>query len=239
MYSLGQLLYPFVAFVAIIIILVMSSLSSRLYYPFSSDDLVEPIGEKCTPCDQEEDTGTGKSGGRNGKNGRNGSNRNGKDSNGREDGTEEEVVYEEDTMTPDNPNFANIQTIRQQRMVQRQSTLGSLKQEFESLFLTPSASFCEHNKGNISALQEQCSALTFDNCNSTSCCVWAGKSSRIGKCAAGDATGLTYKTAPDGTPINVDTYYYQNKCNGPQCPLAKMVKMSRMKSVVQSQQQQQ
>jgi hypothetical protein len=225
MYSLGQLLYPFVAFVAIIIIIVMSSLSSRLYYPFSSDDLVEPIGEKCTPCDQEEDTNETNGANGNRRNGRNRRNRNGK-----EDGTEEEEVYEEDTMTPDNPNFANIQTIRQQRMVQRQSTLGSLKQEFESLFLTPATSFCEHNKGNSPALQKQCSALTFDNCNSTSCCVWAGKSSRMGRCAPGDATGLTYKTAPDGRPINVDTYYYQNKCNGPQCPLAKMVKMSRMKN---------
>ena len=228
MYSLVQKsLYPFIAIVAIIIILVMSysSSSSSKSLSLSNDDhLIESIGENCTPCDQEEDDRDGRSG--NDRSGRRNNNRRS------QDGEEEEVVYEEDNMTPDNPNFVNIQTIREQRMVQQQSMLGTLKREFESLFLTPAASFCEHNKGNSSALQKQCSELTFDNCNSTSCCVWVGNSSRIGKCAAGDARGITYKTDPNGNPVNVDTFYYQNKCNGPQCPLAKMIQMSRMKKVV-------
>jgi hypothetical protein len=110
--------------------------------------------------------------------------------------------------------------------------LSSLKQEFDSLFFSAPDSFCEQNKSNGARLQEQCSALTYDNCSSTSCCVWVGKSARIGKCAAGDATGITFKTDPNGNPVNVDTYYYQNKCYGTQCPLAKMVRMTRMKKAM-------
>ena len=90
---------------------------------------------------------------------------------------------DEDAMDPSDPNYANIKTIREQRMVQETTMLGSLKKEFESLLMTPVASFCERNKTNGSALQTQCSALTYYNCNSTSCCVWAGASSQIGKCS--------------------------------------------------------
>jgi hypothetical protein len=192
-------------------------MSSR---PPSNEAFVEPMDDKCTPCDQYDDEdGSG--------NRRRGGRRNRRSNNG-----EEEDVPIEDEMGPSDPNFANIQTIREQRMVQRQSILSNLKNEFESLFLSPPASFCEHNKTNSSALQKQCSALTYNNCNSTSCCVWVGKSSQFGKCAAGDATGTMFKTNADGEPINVDTYYYKNKCFGSQCPLAKIIQMSRVKKAM-------
>ena len=183
--------------------------------------------DKCTPCDQECDQEEDDNSGRKKKK------KKGK-RNGQEEEEEEEEPIE-DSISPSDPNYANIKTMKEQRMVQRTTMLGSLKKEFDALFLTPVASFCEHNKTNGSALQAQCSALTYDNCNSTSCCVWAGSSSQIGKCTAGDAKGAMYKSDSNGDPINVDTYYYQNKCIGPDCSLSKMIKMTRMKKMMSQQ----
>ena len=207
-----MLYYPIIAVVSVAIIITMSSTTT-----FKQQSGLEPMsnGDTCPPCNQCDDGDN---------NGRNKGRNKGRHKKG---GPDEPV--DEDAMDPSNPDYANIKTIREQRMMQETTMLGSLKKEFESLLLTPVASFCEHNKTNGSALQSQCGALTYDNCNSTSCCVWAGASSQIGKCTAGDAKGSMYKTDTNGNAINVDTYYYQNKCYGPQCELSKMIKMSHMK----------
>jgi len=195
-------------------------------YGYGYGSLLESMSaNKCTPCNNE-----GNNEGNNGGSG------NKKKKNKKKNGAEEEeVVPVEDTMSPSDPNYQNIQTIREQRMVQRTTMLGTLKKEFASLFLTPVASFCEYNKANGSVLQEQCSALTYDNCGDTSCCVWAGVSPQMGKCTAGDANGMMYKTDASGNTINMDTYYYQTKCYGTQCSLAKMMKMKKMKESVSHQ----
>lgn len=130
----------------------------------------------------------------------------------------------DDDILPTDPDYANIKTIREQRMVQDKGIFATLKKEFESLLVTPTASFCELNKTNGSALQAQCDALTHSNCQETSCCIW-NVSSGKGKCMAGDANGAMYKTDADGVLINVDTYYYQNKCYGDKCPQKQMMKM--------------
>jgi cytoskeletal protein RodZ len=70
--------------------------------------------------------------------------------------------------------------------------------------------FC---KSNSASLKESCAKLTKKNCNSTSCCVMLnGKN-----CVAGNQNGPTFKT-DSGEDINIDYYYYQNKCYGDSCP---------------------
>ena len=79
-----------------------------------------------------------------------------------------------------------------------------------SIDMNISTDFC---KSNLGSLKEACSKLTNDNCNMTSCCVVVnGK-----KCAAGSKNGPTYKTE-SGKNLNIDYYYYQNKCYGDGCP---------------------
>ncbi len=85
------------------------------------------------------------------------------------------------------------------------------EKEFKNLDLDPTASFCEQQT-NLIGLQQECSMLTGTKCGETSCCVWAN-----GKCAAGNSRGILFKRDKFGEPINVDTYYYQNKCYGPSC----------------------
>ena len=69
--------------------------------------------------------------------------------------------------------------------------------------------FC---KSNSASLKESCAKLTKKNCNSTSCCVMLnGKN-----CVAGNQDGPTFKT-DSGEDINIDYYYYQNKCYGDSC----------------------
>lgn len=217
-----RFLYPVIAIISVIIILVMSSITRNKMVV----ETMDTAQDTCPPCDQcqEEDDGTDA----------------GVDSNGRKKKKKRKsnAQSDPDAMSPTDPNYANMKTIREQRMVQEKSIMDTLKQEFESLLLTPVASFCEHNKTNGSALQAQCSALTYDNCNSTSCCIWAGASSRSGKCMAGGIKGAMYSTNPDGTPVNVDTYYFQNKCTGPQCELSKMQRMSKMIHMKQQRQDQ-
>jgi hypothetical protein len=214
MYGVNQIFYSVIAVVSIIIIIVMSSTTFV-------ESMSNSNNNACPPCAQQQQCeSTDDNGDDNGTRGKRGKKHKKNNSN------QPDKVIDEDAMDPSDPNYANIKTIREQRMVQETTMLGSLKKEFESLLLTPVASFCERNKTNGSALQTQCSVLTYDNCNSTSCCVWAGASSQIGKCTAGDAKGSMYKTDPNGNAIHVDTYYYQNKCHGPRCELSKMIKMS-------------
>lgn len=74
-------------------------------------------------------------------------------------------------------------------------------------------SFCESHRGSSGVLQESCGKLTENNCNNTSCCVWASP----GKCLAGSATGPTFNSDDKGKTIELDYYYYQNKCYGKGC----------------------
>ena len=70
--------------------------------------------------------------------------------------------------------------------------------------------FC---KSTSASLKESCAKLTKKNGNSTSCCVMLnGKN-----CVAGNQDGPTFKT-DSGEDINIDYYYYQNKCYGDNCP---------------------
>ena len=87
-----------------------------------------------------------------------------------------------------------------------------IESELNSMKLNQLDSFCENHRESGSALNQSCNKLTQDNCNSTSCCVWLNNE----KCVAGGEDGPTFQTQ-NGKKIDVDTYYYQNKCYGNNC----------------------
>jgi hypothetical protein len=220
---------------------LMVIIAVALFYMSSAQTSVEPMGNRgkkqeepvasnscdsCPPCDEEDDgpdrPNRSKNGGRRKK----------------RKPREEEAPVDEDAMLPTDPNYKNLETIRQQRTVQNKTFLGEVSKIYNSLMLSPEISFCEHNKTNGGAMQKQCSALTRDNCGAVACCVW-GIDSSEGKsqCMVGGKDGAMYSTDAKGDPVNIDTYYYQNKCYGENCPLQKMKKMQQMKRMKQQQQQ--
>ena len=77
-------------------------------------------------------------------------------------------------------------------------------------------SFCRFYDSNESATNQDnaCGKLTRGNCMNTKCCVWGQNSSASGKCYAGDKSGVTFKTDNNGNKMDVDNYYYLNKCYG-------------------------
>jgi len=80
-----------------------------------------------------------------------------------------------------------------------------------SINLNPISDFC---KSSSASLKESCAKLTRKNCNSTTCCIMLNGE----KCVAGNQDGPTFKTE-SGEDINIDYYYYQNKCYGNSCPV--------------------
>lgn len=79
-----------------------------------------------------------------------------------------------------------------------------------NIFISNSQAFCKFNKGFN--LEEACNHLTESNCNGTSCCIWASK------CRAGNAKGPLFNSNTNGKTIQLDKYYFQNKCYGSKCP---------------------
>ena len=67
-----------------------------------------------------------------------------------------------------------------------------------------------HKKTNNRNLEESCNKLTYDNCNKVSCCVHINGD----KCVSGTKLGPTIKREKNKDKINVDYYYYKNKCLG-------------------------
>ncbi len=89
------------------------------------------------------------------------------------------------------------------------------KQKHQESNITSGAdAFCQSYKGNSGNLNTACGNLTNKNCNATSCCILTSDQ----KCVAGNADGATYNTDSNGKTINLDYYYYQNKCYGYKCP---------------------
>jgi len=74
--------------------------------------------------------------------------------------------------------------------------------------------FCEHHKGGSNEnLEKDCNTFTEDNCKAAGCCVWA-KTDTDNKCVAGNKNGPIYKTDDNGNKIDIEAYYYKNKCYG-------------------------
>jgi hypothetical protein len=76
-------------------------------------------------------------------------------------------------------------------------------------------SFCRFYDSNDSAINqnEACNKLTQESCMNIKCCAW-GKNGSTEKCYAGSITGPTFKSDNEGKPLDIDSYYYMNKCYG-------------------------
>jgi len=74
--------------------------------------------------------------------------------------------------------------------------------------------FCESQRGSSDVLNETCGNLTKRNCTTTSCCVFTSEN----KCVAGGVGGPTFNSDTKGKTMNLDYYYYQEKCYGSKCP---------------------
>jgi hypothetical protein len=78
-------------------------------------------------------------------------------------------------------------------------------------FNTPmNDSFCNTYKSNPSKLNKKCKELTNNNCMNINCCILAnGK-----KCMAGNKGGPIFYSDEMNNKINIDYYYYKQKCIG-------------------------
>lgn len=73
--------------------------------------------------------------------------------------------------------------------------------------------FCKSNSNDSQKLEKKCNQLSKKNCNVVDCCVYLNNS----KCVAGDSSGPKFLTDKEGNDINIDTYYFKNKCHGKKC----------------------
>lgn len=71
--------------------------------------------------------------------------------------------------------------------------------------------FCQSKSG--ANLETACNSLTQGNCGRTSCCVWTSNN----QCKSGNENGPTFNTGSNGQTNNLDYYYFQGKCYGPNC----------------------
>jgi hypothetical protein len=75
-------------------------------------------------------------------------------------------------------------------------------------------SFCEiHQSDSADKLDKACNELTKGNCSSVNCCAWINDST----CSAGNKNGPLFTTDKSGKKLNIENYYYQNKCYGKNC----------------------
>ncbi len=100
----------------------------------------------------------------------------------------------------------------------KKKTIETLQNSTSAINSTPDTTintdlFADFCKINLGSLKEACSNLTNKNCNKTPCCVVLNGE----KCVAGSKNGPTFKTEL-GKNINIDFYYFQNKCYGDGCP---------------------
>jgi hypothetical protein len=94
-------------------------------------------------------------------------------------------------------------------------TIEGLDNLNSSLTTDKSDAFCKSHSGNSNILNQSCNKLSNKNCNSTSCCILTSNN----KCLAGNKDGAIFNSDKKGKTINLDYYYYQNKCYGNKCPI--------------------
>ena len=70
------------------------------------------------------------------------------------------------------------------------------------------ANFCKDNSGGKS--EQACSNLTRNNCMQTSCCIWTNRN----RCAAGDKSGLKFRSQNPNRNDRLSFYFFRNKCYG-------------------------
>jgi len=83
-----------------------------------------------------------------------------------------------------------------------------------SLLKDKKDAFCENLRGDSNKLNNACNSLTTNKCSSSGCCIWTSEN----KCVAGTADGAVFNSDSKGKTMNLDYYYYKNKCYGNKCP---------------------
>lgn len=76
--------------------------------------------------------------------------------------------------------------------------------------------FCKAHESNSENREKACNELSESNCNSVDCCVFLN-SNGTNKCVAGGADGPTFLTDDSGKGLDIEKYYYKNKCYGQNC----------------------
>jgi hypothetical protein len=117
---------------------------------------------------------------------------------------------------PDQPTHTKEKTVNVPAtdiMPQNHSLLSQDNTILEGLLSSPSDSFCDVYSSDPSELRSQAASLTEDNCKSSKCTVWLTQKDGSSGCAVGNQLGPTFLTQ-DGAKVDVDHYYYMNKCYG-------------------------
>jgi hypothetical protein len=89
--------------------------------------------------------------------------------------------------------------------------------KFDTIVKNNTSNFCEKLKGNSHLIEEECNKQSDSRCKLRSCCVLI-HSNNENKCVSGNRLGPTYHTDDNGNDLNIDFYYYHNKCYGNLCP---------------------
>ena len=76
---------------------------------------------------------------------------------------------------------------------------------------------CTHHEGDSANLELDCNELSETTCNTSNCCGWLKTTDGKSNCVAGTSHGPKYKSNVEGNKLNIDQYYYKNKCYGKTC----------------------
>jgi hypothetical protein len=117
---------------------------------------------------------------------------------------------------PDEPTHVSEKTVNvpaTDLMPQNHSLLSQDNTILEGLLSSPVDSFCDVLSGDPADLQSKAASLTESNCKSAKCTVWLTKKNNQSGCVVGNSMGPTFLTQ-GGEKIDVDHYYYMNKCYG-------------------------
>jgi hypothetical protein len=119
-------------------------------------------------------------------------------------------------LNPAQPNKKIVQVVTIEALnnnnTNTNTNIGS-KDSDTSFVMNPAVDFCKSHTGSSDKLKESCAKLTNKNCNATSCCIMLNGE----KCVPGSEDGPTFRTTPSGENVNIDYYYFQNKCYGNKC----------------------
>jgi len=88
---------------------------------------------------------------------------------------------------------------------------------FQNKDMEASEHFCKINDSDSSILEGKCNSLGENVCKKTGCCVFMQNDKGNKKCVAGSSSGPTFLSDDNNALINIDFYYYMNKCYGKNC----------------------
>jgi hypothetical protein len=116
----------------------------------------------------------------------------------------------------DNDN-TNIEKKTKKEIIIEGFNKNKTKSKFESVVKNSTLNFCERFKGNNHLIEKKCNSQSNSRCKTRNCCVLI-KTNNTNKCVSGNKFGPTYHTDEKGNELNIDYYYYHDKCYGDLCP---------------------